>query len=125
MQVFQDLFSCIAHLDTQSFSQKSIQQAFDIEKFQGLKKDLPAEKVTARFLSLSFRHTGACLCARPIPALGLHMAPNAFGVSAKYRLGVLVYNAERKFPFYNAGVLDLCDDYTTACHGRGDAIAKN
>ena len=35
-------------------------------------------------------------CLLPLLALGLHMAPNEFRISAKYRLGVPVYDAERK-----------------------------
>ena len=53
------------------------------------------------------------------------MAPNEFRISAKYRLGVPVYDAERKCPFCKAGVLDIYGDHAIACHGRGDAIARH
>ena len=122
-QVFQDLYSSIAQLDISNLSQKTIQHALD-EKFYGLKENLACERESARLLSLSVRHAGAWLSAPPIPALGLHMAPNEFRISAKYRLGVPVYDAER-CPFCKAGVLDIYGDHAIACHGREDAIARH
>ena len=53
------------------------------------------------------------------------MAPNEFRIIAKYRLGVPVYDAERKCPFCKAGFLDIYGDHAIACHGRGDAIARH
>ena len=53
------------------------------------------------------------------------MAPKEFRISGKYRLGLLVYDAERKCPFRKAGVLDIYGDHAIACHGRGDAIARH
>ena len=61
----------------------------------------------------------------PLPALGRHVAPNKSRNSAKYRFGVLVYNVESNCAFCNAGVLDIFGDHGTACHRRGDAIAKH
>ena len=87
-------------------------------------KSLACERESARLLSLSVRHAGAWLSAPPIPALGLHMAPNEFRISAKYRLGVPVYDAKRKCPFCKAGVLDIYGDHAIACQGRGDSIAR-
>ena len=124
-QVFRDLYSSIAQLDISNLSQKTIQHALDNEKFHGLKENLACERESARLLSLSVRHAGAWLSAPPIPALGLHMAPNEFTISAKYRLGVPVYDAERKCPFCKAGFLDINGDHAIACHGRGDAIARH
>ena len=124
-QVFQDLYSSIAQLDISNLSQKTIQHSLDNEKFHVLKENLACERESARLLSLSVRYAGAWLSAPPIPALGLHMAPNEFRISAKYRLGVPVYDAERKCPFCKAGVLDIYGDHAIACHGRGDAIARH
>ena len=124
-QVFQDLHSSLAQLDISNLSQKAIPHALDNEKFHGLKENLACERESARLLSFSVRHAGAWLSAPPIPALGLHMAPNEIRISAKYRLCVPVYDAERKCPFSKAGVLDIYGDYAIACHGRGDAIARH
>ena len=126
-QVLQDLYSIIAQLDISNLSQKTIQHALDNEKFHGLKENqnLACEREFARLLSLSVRHAGAWLSAPPIPALGLHMAPNEFRISAKYRLGVPVYDAEMKCTFCKAGVLGIFGDHAIACHGRGDAIARH
>ena len=92
---------------------------------QGLKGKSSSEREPARLFSSSVQHAGAWLSASPIPALGVHMAPNESIVSAKYRLGVLVYDAGRKCPFCRAGVLDIYGDHAIACHGRGDSIAKH
>ena len=124
-QVFQDLYSSIAQLDISHLSQKTIQHALDNEKFHDLKENLDCERKYARLLSLSVRHAGAWLSAPPIPALGLHMAPNEFKIRAKYRLGVPVYDVERKCPICKTGVLDIYGDHAIACHGRGDAIARH
>ena len=53
------------------------------------------------------------------------MAPIEFKISAKYRLSVPVYDAEKKCPFCKAGVLDIYGDHAIACHGRGEAIARH
>ena len=123
--VFQDLYSSIAQLDISNLSQKTIQHVLDNEKFHDLKENLTCERESTRLLSLSVRQAGAWLSAPPIPALGLHMAPNEFRISEKYRLSVPVFDAERKCPFCKAGVLDIYGDHAIACHGRGDAIAKH
>ena len=96
-----------------------------MKKFNGLKENLACERESARLLSLSVRHAGAWLSALLIPALGFHMASNEIRISVKYRLGVPVYEAERKCPFCKAGVLDIYGDHAIACHGRGDAIARH
>ena len=61
----------------------------------------------------------------PFPALGRHVAPNKSRVSAKYRFGFLVYNAETNCAFCNAGVPEIYGDHGAACHGRGDANARH
>ena len=68
--VFQDLYSSIAKLDISNFSQNTIQQAVDIEKFNGLKENLACERESARLLSVSVRPAGAWLSAPPFHLLG-------------------------------------------------------
>ena len=53
------------------------------------------------------------------------MPPNEFRICAKYRLGVPVYDTERKCPFCKAGVPDIYGVHAIACHCRGDAIARH
>ena len=53
------------------------------------------------------------------------MAPDDFRISAKYRLGVPVYDAERKCPLCKAGVLDIYGDHAIAHHVQGEAIARH
>ena len=115
-------------MDIPKFSQKTIQQTLDNDKFQSLKANLASERKSARILSLSVRQAGAWLSAPPNPAPGLHMVPNEIRVRAKYRLGVPVYNTGRKWALSEAGVLDIYGvygDHAIVCHSRGEAIAKH
>ena len=122
-QVFQDLYSSRAQLNISNLSRKTIQHALDNEKFHGLKENLACERDSALLLSLSVRQAGAVCC--PISALGLHMTPNEFRISAKFMLGVPVYDAQSKCPFCKAGVLDIYRDHAIACHGREDKFARH
>ena len=108
---FQDFYSSIAQLDISNCSQKTIRHVLDNEQFHGDKKNLACERESARVLSFSVRHAGAWLSAPAIPDLELHMAPNEFRISAKYRLGNPVHDSERKCPFYKAGALDIYRDH--------------
>ena len=53
------------------------------------------------------------------------MTTNEFRISAKYSLGVPIYDGERKCPLSKTRVLDIYGDQAIACHGRGDANARN
>ena len=68
--------------------------------------------------------SGAWLAAPPVPALGLHFSPSEFQISVKYRLGIAVYEDERKSPYCRSGTLDIFGDHAVICHGRGDAISR-
>ena len=76
----------------------------------------------ARLQSLCLPHSGAWLGAPPIPALGLHLLAKDFQFSVKYRLGIAVYDQERKCPYCRSGTLDTFGDHAVACHGRHDRI---
>ena len=47
------------------------------------------------------------------------MAPNEFKISAKHRLGVPIYDAERKCRFRKAGVPNISGDHAIVYHGHG------
>ena len=96
--VFQETYTSLFPLNIQKLFAKSIQEAMDNDKFQGLKDNSSSEMESAQLLSLSVQHAGAWLSAPLIPALGLHMTLNEFRGFAKYRFGVPVFNAERKCP---------------------------
>ena len=49
--------------------------------------------------------------ARPIPALGRHNLAEEFQVSVKYRLEIVVYDQERKFPYCRSGIFDTFGDH--------------
>ena len=50
----------------------------------------------ARLQSFSVPQSCAWISAAPITAQGLHLSPNEFRVAHKYRLGVKLYENERK-----------------------------
>ena len=68
-------------------------------------------------------HSGAWLAAPPVPALGLHLSPSEYQISVKYRLGIAVYEDERKCSYCRSGTLDIFGDHAVICPGRGDAIS--
>ena len=43
----------------------------------------------------------------------------------KYRLGIAVYDQERKCLYCKSGTLDIFGDHAVACHGRRDAISRH
>ena len=75
--------------------------------------------------SLSLPQSGAWLSAAPIRALGLHLTPNEFPVALKYRLGVKLYENERKCPFGKSGNLDVMGNHAVSCKGHGDMISRH
>ena len=79
----------------------------------------------ARLQSLCLPHSGAWLAAPPVPALGLHLSPSEFQISVKYRLGIAVYEDERKWPYCRSGTLDIFGDHAVIGTGRGDAISRH
>ena len=67
----------------------------------------------------------AWLTAPPVPALGLHFSPSEFQISVKHRLGIAVYEGDRKCPYCRSGTLDIFGDHAVICHGRWDAISPH
>ena len=86
---------------------KKIQEAVDTEKFSELLRNQSSNREKARLQSLCLPHSGAWLAAPPVPALGLHLSPSEFQISVKYRLGIAVYEDERKCPYCRSGTLDF------------------
>ena len=111
-------------------SQRKIQDELDHSAFENLlrKQSTIREKALLQSLSLSLSlsTTGWCLVIRrPIPTLGLHLSFNEFRVALKYRLGVKLYENERKSPFRKSGALDVTGDHAVSCHCRGDMISRH
>ena len=79
----------------------------------------------ARLQSFCLPQSGAWLAAPPVPALGLHLSRSEFQVSVKYRIGIAVYEDERKSPYCKSGTLDIFSDHAVICRGRGDAISRH
>ena len=63
--------------------------------------------------------------APPIPALRLHPSVKEFPVSVRYRLGIAVYDQEKKCPNCRSGTLHTFGDHAVACHGRADVISRH
>ena len=107
-------------------SQRKSQEELDNSAFDNLLgKQSCSIREKARLQSLSQPKSGAWLSAAPVPALGLHLSSNEFRVALKYRLGVKVYENERKCPFCKSGTLDVMGDHAVSCHGRGDMISRH
>ena len=80
-----------------------------------LASDELVNKITSRRPSES--------AAPPIPAIGLQLSTKKFQVSVKYRLGIAVYDQEKKCPYCKSSTLNRLGDHAVACHGRGDVIS--
>ena len=107
-------------------TQKKIQEAVDTEKFSELLRNQSSNREKARLQSLCLPHSGAWLAAPPVPASGLHhLSLSEFQISVKYRLGIAVYEDERKCPYCSSGTLDIFGDHAVICPGRGDAISRH
>ena len=104
-------------------SQRKIQDELDNSAFDNLLPLTSSIREKARLQSLSLPESGAWLSAAPIPALGLHLSSNEFRVALKYRLGVKLYENERKCPFCKSGTLDVMGDHAVSYHGHGDMIS--
>ena len=102
---------------------KIIQEELDNSAFDSLLGKQSSIREKSRLHSLSLPQSGAWLSADPIPALGLHLSSNAFRVALKYRLGVKLYESERKCPFCKPGTLDVMGDHAVSCHGCADMIS--
>ena len=106
-------------------SQRIIQEEPDNSAFHNLLGKQSSIREKARLHSLSLPQSGACLSADPIPALGLHLSSNEFRVPLKYRLGVKLYESERKCPLCKSGTLDVMGDHAVSCNGRADMISRH
>ena len=120
-RVFKELCESLEPFNLNSYTQKKIQEAVDTEKFSELLGNQSPNREKARLKSLCLPHSGAWLVAPPVPALGLHLSPSEFQISVKYRLGIAVYEDERKCPYCRSGTLDIFGDHAVICPGRGDA----
>ena len=89
----------LSEIATTNPSQRKIQEERDNSSFDNLLGKQSSIREKARLQSLSLPQSGAWLSAAPIPALGLHLSSNEFRLALKYRLGVKLYENERKCPF--------------------------
>ena len=122
---FKELHQCLEPFNLLSHIQKKIQEALDKEKLAALIRNQTSNREEARLQSLCMPHSGAWLAAPPIPAIGLHLSAEEFQVSVKYRLGISVYDQERKCRYCKSGKLDTFGDHAVACLGKGDEISRH
>ena len=106
-------------------TQSKIQEVLDEVALHNLTDNQTSEREKPRLMSFSLPQSGAWLSAVPIPALGLHLLPNGFHAAVKYRLGVPLYEKEKKCPHCKTGSLDTLGDHAVACHARGDTVLRH
>ena len=82
------------------------------------------EREIARLASLGLPHAGDWLNVPPIPALGLHLRPQEFISTVKYRLGVPVYDTEGPCPAC-LRPSDKFGDHALCCGHQGERIARH
>ena len=85
-------------------TQQKIQEEFDNTAVSNLLEGQTSTREKARLLSLSLPQSGAWLTAAPIPALGLHLQPNKFRAALKYRLGIPLYDSQRRCPYCKSAI---------------------
>ena len=106
-------------------TQQKIQEQFASTALRNLLECQTSTRENARLLSLSLPQSGAWLTAAPIPALGLHLHPIEFRAALKYRLGVPLYDSDRRCPYFKSAILDIFGDHAVSCHGRGNIISRH
>ena len=122
--MFKALHQSLEPFNLLSHAQKKIQEALDKENFTALIRNQMSTREKASLQSICLPHSGAWLAAPPFPAIGLHISTKKFQVGVKNRLGIAVYDHERKCPFCKSNALDTFGDHSVACHGR-DAISMH
>ena len=94
---FTDLVKEFSTLGIPHLTQQKMQEHFDNTALSNLLEGQTSTREKARLLSLSLPQSGTWLTAAPIPALGLHLQTNEFRVALKYRLGIPLYDSERRY----------------------------
>ena len=122
---FTDLVEEFSALGILHLTQQKIQEHFDKTALSNLLEGQTSTKETAGLLSLSLPQSGDWLTAAPIPVFGLHLQPNEFRAALKYRLGVPLYDSDRRCPYCKSTILDIFGDHSVSCHGRGDIISRH
>ena len=120
-----ELFTSLEPFNLTSYTQKKSQEIVDTGNFSELLINQSPNSEKARLQSLCLLQSGAWLVASPVPALCLHLSPSEFHISVKYKLGIAVYEDERKCPYCRSWYLDIFGDHVLICHGRGDAISRH
>ena len=82
-----------------SHTRRKIHEAVDKDKSAALIRNQTSAREKARLQSQCLLHSGAWLAPPPITALGIQLSAKTFQVSVKYRLGIAVYDQERKCPY--------------------------
>ena len=93
---FKELHQSPEPFNLLSHTQKKIQEALYKEKLAALKRNQTETGEKARLQSLCQPHSGVWLAAAPVPAIRLDLSAKEFEISVKYRLGIEVYDQERK-----------------------------
>ena len=120
---FTDLVKEFSTLGIPHLTQQKIQEKFDNMALSNLLEGQNSTREKARLLSRSLPQSGAWLTAAPVSALGVHLQPNEFRVALKYRLGIPLFDSERRCPYFKSANLDIFGDHSVSCHGRGAILS--
>ena len=113
--------------DVWGLTQKMTSYKVDQHNLQVLKEQLATSgsvRETARLTSLGLPYAGAWLTTPPIVALRLHLRPSEFTLSARYRLGIKVYDSDGPCP----ACLQFSDsfgDHALCCGHYGERITRH
>ena len=93
---YTDLVEEFSTLGILRLKQQKIQEQFDNTALSNLRESQTSTRENTRLLSLSLPHTGSWSTAAPLPLLGLLLQPNEFQAALKCRLGIPLYESERR-----------------------------
>ena len=117
-QIFKETVEELKNLEISQYTRPKIQEALYDAAFSDILGNQISNREKVCLLSLTLPQPGAWLSATPIPILGLHLQPNEFRATLKYRIGVPLYVEERKCPYLQNGRLEKLADHALSCHGR-------
>ena len=112
-RVFKELYASFEPFNLNSYTQKKIQEAVDTEKFSELLRNQSPNREKATLQSHLLPS---------VPALGFHLIPSGFQISIKYRLGIAVYEDERKCSYCRLGPLTFLVTTTSSVPEKGMQI---
>ena len=98
----------------------------DTNQAKVFKDEAESDRDKARLNSVGMNHAGDFLNAVPVKALGLHLRPQEFTVSVKYRLGVPVHTASGPCAAEcGEANADVFGDHSLGCSKESERIHRH